>query len=175
MTNCAYLLKSLVKTGENNPVELNMNQFDTGIINATGHDPVWCTFGWEISEPEDNIVIEQSDYIRESLTNVEKLIRDDIDSGKYRDFFDIETAIDWWFTEELCVNEEASRTKNVYLYKKGKDGKICLGPGWDFDAWSFGTVGLRTFWAKDYALYYRYLFKDPVFVNSLNFELFCND
>lgn len=45
VTNCAYLLESLVKTGENNPVELNLNQFDTGIINATGHDPVWCTFG----------------------------------------------------------------------------------------------------------------------------------
>ena len=167
VTNCAYLLESIVKTGENNPVELNLNQFDTGIIHATGHDPVWCTFGWEICEPDDNIVSEQSDYIRESLTNVEKLISDDIDSGKYRDFFDIETAIDWWFTEELCINEEASRTKNVYLYKKGKEGKIYLGPIWDLDAWSFGTAGLRTFWAKDYALYYRYLFRDPVFVNRV--------
>lgn len=168
VTNCAYLLESyVVYEADPSKVHIPSGFFQTGVLNETGCSPVWCTLSWEIKEPEDKIVAEQSDYIRESLTNVEKLIRDDVDSGKYRDIFDIETAIDWWFTEELCINEEASRTKNVYLYKKGKNGKICVGPVWDLDAWSFGTYGKRLFWAKDNALYYKYLFKDPVFVNRV--------
>ena len=65
------------------------------------------------------------------------------------------------------MNEESSRTKNVYLYKKGEGGKFCVGPPWDVDAWSFGTYGLKVFWAKDNSLYFNLLFKDPVFINRV--------
>lgn len=167
VTDCAYLMESLVAVGKNHAIRRTKHQFGTDILCSTGHDPVWCTFGWEIKEPEDDIVSEQTDYIQKSLQYVEALIRDSLSSGKYRDYFDIETAINWWMVQELCLNEESSRTKNVYLYKKGRKGRFCVGPPWDLDAWSFGTAGINMYWAKNYALYYKHLFKDPLFVNRV--------
>lgn len=167
LEDCAYLLESYVVYEEDpDKVTMPLGFFQTGVFNRTGDYRAPCTLAWEIKEPE-NINKAQEEYIINNLIALESLIRDSIESGRYRDYFDIDTAIDWWLTEELCVNEEASRTKNVYLYKKGKDGKFCVGPLWDIDAWSFGTYGLEVFWAKDNSLYFNMLFKDPVFIKRV--------
>lgn len=87
-------------------------------------------------------------------------------NNDYRDYFDIETAINWWITEELTINDEASRSKNMYIYKNG-DGKFTVGPPWDFDAWTFGSDKGNGFSVKDYSPYYRCLFGDSFFVKRL--------
>ena len=91
---------------------------------------------------------------------------DSLAEGTYRDFFDIETAINWWLVEEASLNEEATRTKNVYLYKDRND-KIKIGPPWDFDAYTFGLYGTSHFYCTKRTLYFEKLFKDTVFVERL--------
>lgn len=54
--------------------------------------------------------------IKDQLVAMEKIIIAGVEDGKYRELFDIDSAIKWWLVEEASQNEEASRTKNVYLY-----------------------------------------------------------
>lgn len=161
--DCGYLLESYVPYEEDpSKVILPEGCFQTNIFNKTGGSWVPCTLAWEIKEPE-NYTKDQIDYLTESICYMERLLKDSLDSGKYRELFDIETAINWWLVEELCSNSEASRTKNVFLYKAGLNGKFCVGPPWDLDAWTFEQGG-GNFWSKECALYFSKLFEDPVFV-----------
>ena len=102
------------------------------------------------------------------MNKMESLIYDDskLMTGAYRDYLDIETAINWYLVQELSTNEETTRTKNLYLYKDRND-KFRLGPPWDFDAWSFGQSAVEWHNCNNWCFYYRQLLKDPVFVKRL--------
>lgn len=136
-------------------------------FNKTGYDFAY-KLGWELKHPEDDVPAVQREFITNSLNQMEALLANEeqLLEGTYRDYFDIETAINWWMVEEASLNEEASRTKNVYLYKDRND-KFRIGPPWDFDAWSFGFYGTSHFFCTKTALYFGQLFKDPVFINRL--------
>ena len=168
-SECGYLLESYVTLEDRIESFANNNVssfFYTGIFTHTGYSPNNCFLGWEIKEPEDYLTDNHVEYIKGELTRVERLIMDS-ERGEYHDFFDIESAINWWLVEELCLNEEASRTKNVYMYKDG-DGKFTIGPPWDFDAWTFETLSDQDRnWNLNTAFYYSKLFEDPVFKKRL--------
>lgn len=123
--------------------------------------------GWEIKAPED-YTEELFGEIKSSLNLMESLIKseENTHSGEYRKYYDIETAINWLLVEEVARNEEASRSKNVYMYKDDS-GKFKMGPPWDFDAWTFGLYGVGGFYCTSGTLYYNSLLKDPYFVNRL--------
>lgn len=162
--DCGYLLESLFCLDERaDTTVFPANYFNTHILNQSGDEVSHGFFGWEIKEPEDNTE-SQYNYIQNYMINLEKMIRDSLELGSYREFFDLESAANWWLVEELCLNEEASRTKNVYLYKPSGSKKISMGPPWDLDAWTFGMYGTKKFWANKTTLYFNYLFKDPAFV-----------
>ena len=152
-----YLLESTMEDG----------YLRTDYFNKTGGRFAY-DLAWELKSPEDNVPTEQYEYIKSALNHLEMLIwnEDSLRKGTYRDFLDIETAINWWLVEEAAANEEASRTKNFYLYKD-RGGKFKVGPPWDFDAYSFGTGGLNCFHCSKAAFYFRNLFKDNSFVDRV--------
>ena len=161
-----YLLESYVDFGEYN---FNGFSFQTNYFNRTGYD--WDNYlAWEIKSPESEYYLpqEQFNYIKSAMNQMESLIYDDdiLLTGAYRDYLDIETAINWYLVEEASANEEATRTKNVYLYKD-RNGKFRLGPPWDFDAWSFGQSLLQWHNCNSWPFYYHQLLKDPAFVKRL--------
>lgn len=161
-----YLIESYVDKGE---YDFDGYPFQTDYFNRTGYD--WDNWlAWEIKEPESGYTMpkEQFDYITSAMNQMESLIYDDekLQTGAYRDLFDIETAINWYLVEELSTNEEAVRSKNIYLYKDRND-KFRIGPPWDFDAWSFGQTAVEWHNCSSWCLYYRQLLKDPVFINRL--------
>ena len=161
-----YLVESYVDYGN---YSFDGYPFQTDFFNRTGYNGEnWLA--WEIKEPDSGYIIpqEQFDYIVSAMNQMESLIYDDdkLLSGVYRDYFDIETAINWYLIEEAAANEEACRTKNVILYKD-RGGKFQMGPPWDFDAWSFGHAGLDASFCSSWSLYYQQLLKDPVFVSRL--------
>ncbi|UTC48243.1 CotH kinase family protein [Treponema vincentii] len=145
------------------------NSFVTDYFNKTGTNTIPCVLGWYLKSPSKNIPQAQLNYIKNKMNELESLIYDDekLLTGEYRKYLDVETVINWWLIEELCLNEEASRTKNLYMYKNRNDEKFYIGPPWDFDAWTFGLTGTRKFYAKSDAFYYSQLFKDPYFVNRV--------
>lgn len=152
-----YLLESTMEDGD----------IRTDYFNRTGCDFAY-KLAWELKSPEDNVPTEQYEYIKNALNHLEMLIwnEDSLRKGTYKNYFDVETAINWWLVEESTANEEASRTKNFYLYKD-RGGKFKVGPPWDFDAYSFGTGGLNYFHCSKVAFYFRNLFKDKLFVNRI--------
>lgn len=158
-----YLIESAVAT------EMNLSKFFmTDFYNKTGRKFGYL-LGWRPKHPDaDDILPEQFNYLRESLNHVEKLIwdEDSLKEGIYRKYFDIETAINWWLVQEATLNEEATRSKNIYMYKD-RGGKYMIGPPWDFDAWTFGLYGTSHFYCTKTALYYENLLKDPFFINRL--------
>ena len=161
-----YLLESYVDYGK---YAFDGYPFQTDYFNRTGYD--WENWlAWEIKSPDSGFIIpqEQFNYIKSAMNHMESLIYDDdkLLSGAYRDFLDIETAINWYLVEEASTNEEAVRSKNIYLYKDRND-KFRFGPPWDFDAWSFGQATIEWHSCNSWCLYYRQLLKDPVFIKRL--------
>jgi len=136
-------------------------------FNTTGANGAWTLY-WNIESPED-ILSSQYDYIIGRLNHMESLIYnlDSLKNGSYRNYFDIESAINWYLVQELTLNEEASRTKNCFLYKDRGNDKFYIGPPWDFDAWTFGVRGTEKFYCDKNTLYFPMLFKDEYFINRL--------
>lgn len=170
---CGYLLESYYRQEADqdlSKVVFPFGFFSTGIFYKTGNETFPGVYGWEIKEPDNILSPIHIEYIKSSLTTMEELIMYHVETGEYRDYFDIETAINWWMVQELCMNEEASRTKNTFLYKDG-GGKFMMGPPWDFDAWTFGQTGLyNRIWSLNYTLYFEKLFEDPIFVERLKYK-----
>ncbi len=164
---CGYLLESYVVLEKNKQShQFPGNYFDTGVLNTTGYSPYICSLGWEIKEPEDDLSYEHISYIQDQLIKLEESLVNHPETGEYRELFDVETAINWWITEEITLNDEASRTKNMYIYKNGT-GKFTVGPPWDFDAWTFGSDRKKGFSVTGNSPYFICLFNDPYFVNRL--------
>lgn len=160
-----YLLES-----NTNPDVVD-NSFATSYFNKTGYFEGW-ELGWEVKSPEVSSGLLPSnlkELIKNDLNYIESLIYnpDSLAIGNYRLFFDIETAINWWLTGTLAACEEMSSTKNMFIYKKSQNDKLCCGPNWDFDAWTFGTGGVKIVGFMETAFYYDKLYNDPVFCKRL--------
>lgn len=155
-----YLLESAIGDAYLNPIVTNY-------YNKTGRLFEY-QLGWEFKHPEENIPQQQYDYVYNYLNKMESLIwdEDSLLNGSYRKYLDIESVINWWLVEEASLNEEATRTKNMFLYKD-KGGKFVVGPPWDFDAWTFGLYGTNHFYCTKTAFYFENLLKDPYFVNRM--------
>lgn len=164
-----YLLEIDNTSLDKNPVE--NYSFVTDYFNKTTTTPWYPTLSklyWILKEPEENVPNEQFLYIQSHINNVESLLYSDnnLEAHDYEQYLDLDSIINWWFVEEISLNEEAARSKNLYIYKKRGDNKLYFGPPWDLDAWTFGIRGTKSFFAKS-SFYYAQLFKDPSFVNKV--------
>lgn len=83
------------------------------------------------SPDEDEIVTEQSTYIRDYFNRLENLMKDTDPVTGYRSVFDNRS-----FIQHMLVNEIAGNTDaywSTYMYKRRNDPHIYTGPVWDFD------------------------------------------
>jgi len=110
---------------------------------------------------EDVITPTQANYIRNYVTNFESVLystnfRDP--TNGYRKYIDVESFIDFAIMNELTKNVDGYRL-STFLYKDrdSKDGRLHLGPLWDFNL-AFGNAdyceGGNTYgWAWDFNTY----------------------
>ena len=92
---------------------------------------VWFTargYQYEI-RGEDNLTKERCDYIDEWMTNAWDIICDGTEE-QIREVLDIDAAVDSYILAETTKNIDCGWS-SFFLYRK--DGKIYLGPSWDFD------------------------------------------
>ena len=123
----------------------------------------------QLKSPDNNVPDEQFNYIRNFINAMESEIKK-IGTGQescYADYLDIDNFADYWLALEVMGNYEAYKPRSVKFYK-GRDGvdspkgtvcKLKAGPLWDQE-WFLVN---QKFNSKD-MYYYKYLFKDPVFV-----------
>ena len=123
--------------------------------------------GATLKNPDEDVQTCQIDYIKGYLDSIETVLSnpEKLANREYLDLIDVDTYVDYWLVEELVGNFDSAKPKSTYCYKNrtggGRDARMKAGPVWDFDVYTF--AGNTNFVMKD-SLYYRYLFKDPLFV-----------
>ena len=101
------------------------NEDDPGTIR-------WESFGMPITlKSPKSPTAKQLDYISSFVKNADSLIWKGNTNGlKY---FDFESTAQWFLTNELFKNCDASGYSSIFFYKDRDDDKIYMGPVWDFD------------------------------------------
>lgn len=92
---------------------------------------VWFTargYPYEI-RGEDNLTPDRCNYIDDWMTKTWDIVCDGTDD-QIRDIIDIDAAVDSYILAELTKNIDCGWS-SFFLYRK--DGKLYLGPSWDFD------------------------------------------
>lgn len=128
---------------------------------------------YQLKSPDENVSDSDFNSIKNYVAEMEACIKTSssktVPDPEYKDYMDIETAIDFLFVNELATNTDfynsypISAPHSFYLYKD-VNGKICFGPVWDFDYHGF-MPSLANQWAglDKTGLYYAHLLKDPDF------------
>ncbi|MCY4299488.1 MAG: CotH kinase family protein [Flavobacteriaceae bacterium] len=89
----------------------------------------------------DDIKQEQKQYIQNYFEDFEKvLMSDEFKDAEigYRQYIDVDSFVDYLLLNELSRNIDAYRI-STYMYKENKNGKLFMGPIWDFNL-AFGNA-----------------------------------
>lgn len=110
----------------------------------------------------DEVNEQQIAYMQNYVNTMEASLYNDeeLAAGKFMEYMDIDSYIDWWFVHELAKNGEPGHPKSTYMVKD-KLGKLKAGPAWDFD---WGTFTPGNYFVVKNALYYSRLFLNATFV-----------
>lgn len=121
-----------------------------------------------VKSPKD-INPTQLNYIRTYIQDTENAIFAsnfaDPENG-YAKYINVNSFINWYLVQELVKNQDARNYSSIF-YHKDRDGKLGMGPLWDFDL-AIGNVnyseaiGPRGWWVRNGAWFNR-LFQDPAF------------
>ena len=89
-----------------------------------------------VKSPEDPDI----QFVKDAVHGLESALKSDVfPNTSYKDLIDIDLLVRFLIVNELCKNGELSWPKSTYMHKNS-DGKILMGPLWDFD-WGFGYAG----------------------------------
>lgn len=117
--NCGYLLEFNKPTDEYNTAETSRYSLPYQSKDKITYSAIWS-------------------YV----TNYVQSIEDYLYAGNYESAYkmlDIKSVIDYWFVQEIAMNNEYRHPKSVYMYKNG-EGKLYAGPVWDFDYQTFPNI-----------------------------------
>ena len=114
------------------------------------------------SPDEEELTDTMFHYMQNFINEMEHHLYDDFYSRKWTEYIDMESFVDFWFAAELTSNSEYGWPKSTYMYKD-RGGKLCAGPIWDNDWYTFIPASSQQYVLKK-LLYYPELFKDREFV-----------
>lgn len=121
----------------------------------------------------DKITSGQLAYITDYIQQTEDAIISENFSDpdkSYEKFINPESFINWFIVQEIMKNEDAQEKTSIFYYKN-RNGKLGMGPLWDFDL-AAGNVDYSNsryptgWWIKEGPLF-RHLFKDSKFTAKL--------
>ena len=111
--------------------------------------------------------VEQIEYIRGFLNEAEAAIMDPLGKNhktgkKYTDYIDIDSFVKRYLAEEVTKNYDGG-VSSSYFYKDSLEnqGKLCAGPGWDYDM----SLGNYVEWMEDFS-------KNPEGISKLTHHTF---
>jgi hypothetical protein len=122
-----------------------------------------------VVQDPDPITPEQWTYISSYLQQTEDTIYSnhfaDPATG-YEQFINSQTFIDWYLVNEIFKNQDAKFYSSIWMYKE-RNGKLCLGPVWDFDLGAgnvdYDVTDDPTGWWVREGPWMSRLFEDPAF------------
>lgn len=124
-----------------------------------------------VKDPDDiSYDSEEYTYISGFLTAAENALYSPAytspDTG-YRQYFDLDSFVDWYLINEIAKNNDAVLYTSCYM-NHNEGGKLCMGPVWDFDI-AFGNVNYNDndkpegVWIER-SSWYHHLISDPAFL-----------
>jgi spore coat protein CotH len=123
-----------------------------------------------IKSPEDLDDPSGYDFVKNSINELDNfLFAANFPDNGYRDLIDMDTFVKFLIINEVVGNSEISWPKSAYMYRD-KNGKICMGPLWDFDgAFSYSGNSENVYFKNsDYRIsmhpFFKRFFDDPAFV-----------
>ena len=123
----------------------------------------------------------QLNYIKDYLNKTEAAIygsgfKDTAGKG-YADYLDVDSAVDYYWMQELAMNGDAYGSGSTYLYKKRyvegdptRDGKLYWGPLWDFDYVAWGDLEYGAYSTEGFSWMCPWAYKmmqDPAFAAKM--------
>lgn len=118
-----------------------------------------------LKEP-DEVSEEIQQFVKTTIQNAEDALFSDSFADEetgYAKYFDVESVIDWYLVNEITANYDAIFRTSVYMYYDNTDGKIHMGPNWDFDR-SAGMSPIRVNqWHVRNSPWMRRFFEDSAF------------
>lgn len=124
-----------------------------------------------IKDPDDLTDLQTIQNIKDIIFNAEAALfsEDFCDSENgYKNYFDIDSVVDWYLINELSKNVDAPNFASIYFYYNPEDKLIYMGPNWDFDR-SCGNVNYKNcdshegLYIKDNSVWINRMFEDPEF------------
>lgn len=98
---------------------------------------------FSLKDPDD-VSPDIQEHVKTTIQNAENILFSDVfadpDNG-YATVFDVGSVVDWYLLNEITSNLDAAFRSSVYMYYDNNDGKIHMGPNWDFDR----SCGLNLF------------------------------
>jgi spore coat protein CotH len=123
-----------------------------------------------IKSPEDLADPAAYDFVKDTVNELDfRLYNGKFDgTDGYRELIDIDSFVKFLLINEIVGNSEVGIPKSAYMHKD-KDGKIFMGPLWDFDSgFSYSGGGQNVYFeSSDYRIslhpFFKKFFDDPVF------------
>jgi hypothetical protein len=148
-------------------LEIDQHQ-DEDFVFTTAHD---VEFGLQDPDPATP---EQSSYIQNYVQEAENALYSDTFTNSttgWPAYFDKNTLINWYLTNEIMGNNDAVFFSSDYVYKDKNNPLLYMGPVWDFDI-SAGNVNYNPIvnpdlWWVGNAPWYARLFQDPAFTKAV--------
>jgi len=108
------------------------------------------------------------DFVQKDINELcDSMASPNFPENGYRKLIDMNSFIDYLMVNEIVLNWELFHPKSVFFYKD-KNGKISVGPLWDFD-WSYSNKGTHIYFQDNYYRpgkhdFFNRLFEDPIFL-----------
>jgi len=120
---------------------------------------------------EDYFNEAQYNYIAGYVQSTEDAIYgDDFKDSKgvrYSEYMDVNSAVDYYWVQEISSNGDAYGSSSTNLYKE-RNGKLFWGPLWDFDYVAWGNLDKNTEgFNKTTATWFERLMQDKEFTDKL--------
>jgi hypothetical protein len=112
----------------------------------------WYKFRWGLKSPDDGDLGSSStgkatgayQFINDKVTTVEKFFfgggfTTSTSLDVINKIINLDSFIEYWLVYEMTLNQEPNNPGSCYMHYYNGDGKLYMGPVWDFDYGSFLT------------------------------------
>lgn len=105
---------------------------DGGVLGRDYFKIDGLSFSIKYPEADEGLTEEQFNYVKEYIEAVHRLAyKRDVTLSELSEYIDVDSFIDYYLIQELMVQSEVSY-KSVFM-SKSRDGKLKMGPLWDYD------------------------------------------
>lgn len=118
----------------------------------------------------DKVTSDIQEYVKTTIQDAEKILFSDVfadPNNGYATVFDVDSVVDWYLVNEITSNLDAAFKSSVYMYYDNTDGKIHMGPNWDFDrSCGLNQIKIDALHVRD-SIWMQRFFQDENFENKV--------